>query len=110
MYHLRRVALPMIYEEPSFLVFHTSSEPVTTQDKTFASSGTHCAYHLHGKQPRATRATECTETTQPRHHNIDRSYDELWQIATIALALMLFVKKTLKKKNNYHILDWLGWL
>lgn len=110
MYDLRLVALPVIYEEPFFLVFHTSSEPVTTQDKTFASSGTHCAYHLHGKQPRATRATECTGTTQPRNHNVDRSYDELWPIATIALALMLFVKKTLKENNDYHTPDWLGWL
>jgi hypothetical protein len=77
MYHLRRVALPMIYEEPFFLVFHTRSEPVTTQGKTFASFSTHCAYHLHRAQHCATRATECAETMQPRHHNIDRSYDEL---------------------------------
>jgi hypothetical protein len=87
MYHLRRVALLMIYEELFFLVFHNSSDPVTTQDKTFASSGTHCAYHLHGVQPRATRATECTETTQSRHYNIDRSYEELRPTITIAQLL-----------------------
>ena len=38
MHHLRRAALPMIYEERSVLVSDTSDEPVTIQGKALAAT------------------------------------------------------------------------
>ena len=92
---MRRVALPMIYEERFVLILNNSSEPVATQDETFASASTLCTYPFYRLQHHRARAARCTERMQlgQNNHNSNHSCDELWPTTPVAQPPKLFAKK-----------------